>query len=342
MRSSYARVVKMEDQRRGCINSASGLEQTSLVTMKTLSVICPVYNEENGIETFYQELKKVLNQLEYQHQIVMVVDKCTDRTSEKLRCLANQDSSLKVLLLSNRFGHQASLLAGMDFVDTDATIMMDADLQHPPSMIPKMLERFEEGYDLVYMIREQYQASLVRRQASQCFYQFLNTLSDTPIHVGAADFRLISKRLLHVFKYQIRERNMFLRGLFGWVGFKSVAMEFPMQLRQAGHSKYSVSRLLRLATTGIISFSKRPLQLSMYLGFGFSFLGFGYALLTLIQWWYLSSLPSGWTTLTILISLFSGTQLICIGILGNYIGAVFDEVKARPPYLVEETINSEV
>jgi polyisoprenyl-phosphate glycosyltransferase len=310
--------------------------------MKTLTVICPVYNEEKVISVFYQELTRVLTTLtgKYATSILFVVDRCTDRTLEVLRSIAIEDSSVRVLALSSRFGHQHSLLAGIDHSDADVVIMLDSDLQHPPALLPQMLAAYEAGYDVVYTFREDTnEIAALKRLTSRLFYRLLNSISEIPINASAADFRLMSRRVVKVFQEQIRERNLFLRGLVGWVGFKSLGISFQVEQRRAGETKYSLGRMVRFGIDGIVSFSKRPLQAAIIVGVAFAMFGLLYAVITLVQFFYLSSLPSGWTTLTILISTFSGIQLVFLGIIGEYIGAIFDEVKHRPHYLVDEKIN---
>ena len=310
--------------------------------MRTLTVISPVYNEAEVSESFFWALRKELNGLaeHYESRILFVVDRSSDTTLDILKRIAAADRSVGILALSSRFGHQMSLLAGIDHADSDAVIMMDSDLQHPPSHIPALLERFEQGYDIVYTIREDEQElGLLKRLSARLFYRLLNSLSQVSINESAADFRLISRRVARVFQTQIRERNQFLRGLFSWVGFKSVGVPFRVRTRAAGRSKYSLGRLIRFGMHGIVSFSKRPLQAAILVGFVFAAFGFINALVTLVQYFLYSALPSGWTTLTILISMFSGVQLIFLGIIGEYLGAIFDEVKARPHYIVEEKVN---
>jgi polyisoprenyl-phosphate glycosyltransferase len=310
--------------------------------MKTLTVICPVYMEEEIVEKFYSNLKSILSKIseEYENKILFVVDRSKDNTLEILKRIAATDKKVQVLALSSRFGHQMSLLAGIDNADADAVVMMDSDLQHPPELIPRMLDYFEQGYEVVYTLREEGdETSWKQRVGSKVFYRMINWISKVPIVENAADFRLISRRVAGVFQTQIRERNQFMRGLFSWVGFRSVGIPFPVGLRSAGRSKYSLRKRTQLAVHGIVSFSKRPLQAAILLGLAFAVLGFIFALTTFIQYFIYDSLPSGWTTLAILISVFSGIQLIFLGIIGEYIGAIFDEVKARPHYLVEEKMN---
>lgn len=313
--------------------------------MKTLTVISPAYNEEEVIEDFYNELTRVLVDLKhhYDYKILFVVDRSKDATFEILKSIAERDKSVQILLLSSRFGHQMSLLAGIDYSNSDVIIMLDSDLQHPPGLIPKMLMKYEQGYDIVYMIREDSKKEIgfLKRTTSKLFYKFINQISQIPINESAADFRLISHRVAEVFRNQIRERNQFLRGLFSWVGFRSVNIKFQVNKRRAGKSKYSISRMIQFGLEGVVSFSKKPLKAAVYVGLSFAILSFVFAFISLIQYFVYASLPSGWTTIVMLISVSSGVQLIFLGIVGEYLGAIFDEVKARPHYIVEEKVNLE-
>lgn len=310
--------------------------------MKKINIVLPVYNESEIISDFNDALFKVVDSLRHKYffEVIYVLDKSTDNSLGILREICKKNKNVKVLALSSRFGHQMSLVAGMDRCDGDAVIMMDSDLQHPPSVIPQMLEKFEEGYDIVYTIRQDVpKISFLKRISSKIFYRIINIISQIPINESAADFRLISRRILKIFHEQIRERNQFLRGLFSWVGFKAVGIPFQVSRRPAGKSKYSISRMIQFGIHGITSFSKKPLQAAVYVGFVFAIMSLFFAAITFVQYFYYNSLPSGWTTLVILITMFSGVQLIFLGIIGEYIAAIFDEVKARPHYIVEEEIN---
>ena len=216
--------------------------------MKLVSVICPVYNEELVLPEFHATLMAVLEAIgeTYRAEIIYVVDLCPDRSLEILREFARRDERVKIIALSSRFGHQMALLAGMDHARGDAVITLDSDLQHPPSLIPHLLNEFEKGYDVVYTIRNPAPGTgLYRRATSRLFYGFINRLSQIPIEESAADFRLVSARVARVFQTQIRERNQFLRGLMSWVGFKRTGIAFDAQDRGAGRTKYSSGRLLR-------------------------------------------------------------------------------------------------
>jgi polyisoprenyl-phosphate glycosyltransferase len=310
--------------------------------MKTLTVVCPVYNEEEVIAAFYAELRTVLDTVaaSYRATILFVLDRSTDRTLERLREIAAHDEAVRVLVLSSRFGHQMSLLAGLDHSDSDAVVMLDSDLQHPPALIPTLLEKYAEGYDVVYTVREDApDIGLLKRGSSKLFYRMINRIADVPINESAADFRLVSRRVVRVFQVGIRERNQFVRGLVGWVGFRSVAVSFRAGRRPAGRSKYSVPRMVRFGIDGVVSFSKRPLQAAGIAGLIIGAAGLLHGVVIVGQFLVNRSFPSGWTTLATLVSVLSGAQLVFLGILGEYVGAVFDEVKARPHYIVDETLN---
>jgi glycosyltransferase involved in cell wall biosynthesis len=308
---------------------------------KTLSVLCPVYNEEEVILDFHAELERVVNDLygRFDTEIIYVVDRGTDRTLELLSGVAAGDARVRVLALSTRFGHQMSLLAGIDHARGDAVVMLDSDLEHPPALIPQMIERWEQGYEIVLTTRESSPKGFLKRHTSRLFYRILNSISNVPMTQNTPDFRLISGRVAALFRERIRERNQFLRGLFSWVGFNRTSIGYADQMRTKGKTKYTVSRLVRFAVSGIISFSKRPLQWAVITGLAFAAFGFLVAFITLVQWLSGSPLPWGWSTLVVLVSVLSGVQLIFLGIIGEYIGAIFDEVKARPHYIVDRAIN---
>jgi len=310
--------------------------------MKKLSVISPVFNEEEVIAEFHRQIAAEMDGLsgQYESEIIYIVDSCPDRSLEILRGIAQQDFRVKVIALSARFGHQMALVAGIDHARGDAIIMLDSDLQHPPALIPLMVAKFEEGYDVVFTIRKDPRGTgMFKRLTSGMFYALINRLSQIPILESAADFRLISARVARVFQIEIRERNQFLRGLVSWVGFKRVGISFEAQERGGGRTKYSLSRLLRFGIHGIVSFSKKPLEAAILVGLGLASLGLFVALFSVFDYFHRSNLPSGFTTLVILVSGFSGVHLIFLGIIGEYIGAIFDEVKARPHYIIEEKLN---
>lgn len=310
--------------------------------MKKINIILPVYNEEEVINHFNDALFRTIENLysQYVFEVIYVLDKSSDNSSIILKDICSKRKNVKLIMLSKRFGHQASLLAGMDACDGDAAIMMDSDMQHPPELIPSMLAEFEKGYDIVYTIRlDSCETGIFKRISSKLFYRAINKISQVPINESSADFRLVSRRVLEIFQNQLREQNQFLRGLFSWVGFNTIGIPFRVSSRAAGSSKYTISRMVRFGIAGVVSFSKRPLQAAIYLGFTLAIFAFLFIGITLVQYIIYAHIPSGWTTIVILISLFSGTQLIFLGIVGEYIAAIFDEVKGRPHYIVQDNIN---
>lgn len=310
--------------------------------MHTLTVVCPVYNEAEVVELFHETLSEVLDGLSdrYDSTILFVVDRSEDESLELLKRIADSAPNVRILSMSARFGHQMALVAGMDHCTSDAVILMDADLQHPPELIPTLLERFEQGYDVVWTLRaDTPDTSRFRRVTSRLFYRVVNRIGDVEMHESSADFRLVSRRVVEVFQTQIRERNQFLRGLFAWVGFPGVGVPFTVHERAAGRSKYSVSRMVRFAVDGIVSFSKSPLQAAIYAGFLVALGGMILGVVIIAEFFLSGDFPPGWATLAILVIVFSGIQLLFLGIVGAYIGAIFDEVKARPHYIVQERVN---
>lgn len=313
--------------------------------MKNISlvVICPVYNEELVIELFHEKLSEQLNKLEnVNSRILYVVDKSTDNTEALINKIVSSSQNARALILSSRFGHQMSLIAGIEkSIDADAIIMMDSDLQHPPELIPILISNFRNGIDVVYTMREDTQGvSFLRKIVGNLFYSFLNKISNVEVNPNAADFRLISKRVATVLVNSFPERNLFLRGLFTWIGFNQLGISYTAKERAAGSSKYSLSRMLKLALTGILSFSTKPLYIGIFSGCLFGVAALIMMLGTLANYFIDSSLPSGWTTLAILLLLFSALQLFVIGVLGIYIGGLYEEVKNRPRYIIKEEIKN--
>lgn len=306
-----------------------------------LTVVTPVFNEEQVIGHFHVRTRGVLDSMEdVEATILFVVDRCTDNTLTVLRGLVANDPEAKVIALSSRFGHQMSLLAGIEnSLDADAIIMMDSDLQHPPELIPELIANFRRGSDVVYTVRRHTEdVGFFRKLAGNFFYRVLGTLSQVPINANAADFRLISNRVAKILSADFQERNMFLRGLFSWIGFQQIGVEYTAEKRLAGLSKYSFSRMVQLAVTGILSFSTKPLQAGIFIGVGFAGLAFLFLLLAIVDYFIDHTIPSGWTTVVVLLLLFSGVQLIVLGIMGAYIGGIYEEVKGRPRYIIEEEI----
>src|SRR6516162_3929871 len=308
-------------------------------SLLTIDIISPVYNEEEGIAIFHKALSAVLETLapKYRFNIIYVLDRSHDDSLGALKRIAAQDARVVVLHLSRRFGHQMSLIAGLDHAGGDASILMDCDMQHPPELIPELLAQFELGYDIVQGIRVYDSGTHAgKKWTSHLFYQIQNWLSPIEIPAGAADFRLLSRKVRVVFQNSIREQNQFLRGLFQWVGFRHCAIEFVSPARRVGVTKYRIFNLLAFSLTGITSFSKVPLRAATVAGFAISALSVLYGLFAIGVYLSVGHLPRGYTSLIVAISFVGGLELTVLGILGEYLGAVFDEVKRRPLYIIDE------
>jgi dolichol-phosphate mannosyltransferase len=309
--------------------------------MNTVDIVLPVYNEEEALPSFHASLTDALQTLSdrYRFGICYVLDRSSDGSLGVLKRLADEDERVTVVHLSTRFGHQMSLVAGIDQSRSDAVIMMDCDLQHPPAVIALLLKKFEDGYDIVHAIREYDQvAGRFKRWSSHLFYRIQNALSPVEMQPGAADFRLISRKVAQLFQTSIRERSQFLRGLFQWVGFRTASVSFVSPARAKGTTKYDLKRLITFSVTGILSFSKIPLRIATLVGFFFSTLGLAYGVWLIGRFFIAGHMPPGYTSLIVMMLFLGGLQLTVLGILGEYLGSVFDEVKQRPLYIVDEII----
>jgi dolichol-phosphate mannosyltransferase len=307
-------------------------------TGQRLCIVVPCYNEAKVVELFYQRLKPVLTGLsDLEHSIVFVDDGSQDDTLARLERIARQDPCVRVLALSRNFGHQVALTAGLDAADADAVLMMDADLQHPPECIPTMVQRWRQGYDVVSAVRQRTaDSSLFKRLSSAAFYWLVNHLSDTPIVPGAADFCLLSRQAVQALR-QCPERHRFLRGMVSWIGFARATVPFTAPPRPAGRTKYAPARMLALALDAIFSFSIKPIRWATHLGLGavgLSLVYLAYILYCLLRG---VQLVAGWTSIIFVVTFLGGVQLAFIGVLGEYIGRIFEEVKRRPLYLLKAT-----
>ncbi len=307
--------------------------------MKKIDIVLPVYNEEGGIGIFHRELNKVLKTLgkKYAFKIIYVVDKCLDNTLEVLKKIYDAEKNVSIVSLSRRFGHQISLVAGIDHSSGDALIMMDSDLEHPPEIIPKLLEQFENGFDIVNTRREYSgKVSFLKKFTSGLYYKILNYLSSEPLEENSADFRLISKRVVGVYKKSIREHNQYLRGLFSWIGFSHTTIPYISGIRVHGRSKYALKEMLNFAVYGVVSFSKVPLRISITLGFITTLAGLLYGIFSVYYYLFINRTHIGWTSTITLIVFFGGIQLTVLGVIGEYKAGIFDDVKNRPLYLVDK------
>ena len=309
--------------------------------MKKVSLVIPMYYEEEVAEECYKRVKEMLNSLEnYEHEIVFVNDGSKDRTLEILEGIASKDKNVKVISFARNFGHQCAVTAGLKDVTGDAVVIIDADLQDPPELIPDMLKLWEEGNEVIYAKRKKRDGeSAFKLFTAKMFYKALNGLSDVEIPKDTGDFRLVDKKVVDVIN-SLPEHNKFLRGLFSWVGFKQTPFEYERKERFAGKTKYPLKKMLKLASDGIISFSTKPLKIIGGIGIAsifVSFLVLLYAILSYIFKW--NNLTAGWTSLMVAITFFSGVQLLSIWIMSEYIARIYDESKGRPQYIVDKKIN---
>ena len=301
-----------------------------------LSVCAPVYNEEDLVAEFHRRATAAL--AGYEYELIVVNDGSKDRTPQILDELATQDTRLRVIHLSRNFGHQAALTAGLAHARGDAVVMLDADLQDPPELVSEMVERWEAGSDVVYMVRRQREGeSYFKLATARWFYKLFRALAQVDLAPNSGDFRLLDRRALQAL-LSMGERSRFLRGMTVWVGFTQSAIEYDRDARYAGETKYPFRKMLRFSLDAILSFSHTPLQLATYLGFLFSGVAFLLIPVVIVLHFLHSYLP-GFGSLTIVILMLGGIQLIAIGVIGEYVGRIYDEVKRRPLYVVREQRN---
>ena len=301
-----------------------------------LSIVIPIYNEEKVIPETYKRVNEVLIPLDISYEIIIIDDGSSDRSYEILSEIAESDSNLKVISFSRNFGHQAALVAGLDFAAGRAIITMDGDLQHPPELIPVLLEKWREGYEVVQTVKTfGKEVGFVKKIATSFFYKLLNWLAQIELPSGAADFRLFDRKVVNCLK-SMKERSRFLRGLSMWVGYKQACVAYKVAPRAAGEPKYTVGTLMKLLIDGIMSFSIFPLKLAAFFGFLVSFVSFTYLCYALYMRLVADKAPPGWASVVVPMLFLGGIQLIAIGILGGYIGRIYEEVKERPVYLVSK------
>lgn len=296
-----------------------------------LSVVVPVFNEQLNIEKFYEEATKAIQNLDMEYELIFVDDGSKDTTPLILSRLTEQDDHVRALILARNFGHQLAITCGMDYAQGDAIITMDGDMQHPPAMIPDLVQKWREGFDVVQTVRKGTDdAGFLKRLTSKWYYILLNALSPVHITPGGSDFRLIDRRVLNTFRL-FREHDRFIRGMMGDIGYKQTTLDFIAPRRFAGKSKFSGRKMLHFALDGITAFSKTPLRISFYAGLLSGLLSIIMIIHTLYSHLTGTAAP-GWTTTTIMVCLMGGLQLIFLGVIGEYIGRIFEEVKQRPLY----------
>ena len=309
--------------------------------MKKISLVIPMYYEEQVAEECYRRTRNVLNSIEeYDYEIIFINDGSKDKTLEILETIAKEDNKVKVISFSRNFGHQSAVTAGLKYATGDAIIIMDADLQDPPELIPDMLKYWENGYDVIYGKRKKREGeSAFKLLTAKVFYETLNKLSDVEIPKDTGDFRLVDKKVVDVVN-NLPEHNKFLRGLFSWVGFRQYAYEYERKERFAGKTKYPLKKMMKLAKDGIFSFSTKPLKIVGGLGIISVIISIAiliYAILSYAYSW--NNLTPGWTSIMCTITFLGGVILLSLWMIGEYIGRIYEETKQRPQYIIEKTIN---
>ena len=303
-----------------------------------ISIVTPVYNEEDNVVFFHEEITKVMKTTGMDYELIYVNDGSKDRTDELIRELAEKDSHVRAITFARNFGHQTAITCGMDFARGDAVITMDGDMQHPPELIPLLLEKWKDGYDIVQTIRTSTEDSgFIKKITSAGYYKVINSISETPVTPGGSDFRLMNRKSLDVF-LRFREHARFIRGIVGGLGFKQTTIKFEAPARHAGVSKFSMNKMLHFAMDGILTNSTTPLRAAFYAGAVSGFIGILLILHVLYSYLVGNTVP-GWATMTILIAFFGSANLVGLGIIGEYIGRIYEESKDRPLYWISGDTN---
>lgn len=306
------------------------------MSQKKVSIVVSVYNEEDALNSFYKALNQELSQLSYQFEIIFVNDGSVDKSRSIIDTLSSEDDRVKGIHFSTNFGHEAAMIAGIDHSSGDAIICIDADLQHPVDRIKDMLSEYEEGYEVINMVRESRDdGGFLKNVVSKVFYKFLNKIAPINFEANGTDFFLISKNVAKVLRSEYRERTRFVRGFIQILGFKRTKLGFKASARAAGESKYNLGNLLILSADAIVSFSKLPLLIGLFLGVICSFIAIGIGIYSLVMN-IIGDTPPGYTTLILVLTVFFAFQFFLIGVIGLYIGYMFEENKKRPIYIVEE------
>jgi glycosyltransferase involved in cell wall biosynthesis len=305
------------------------------------SLVIPVWNEEKVLPVLYERMTQVMDSTGEPWELIFVNDGSRDRSLELLHELHQRDPRIKVLNFSRNFGHQIAITAGSDYADGDAVIIMDADLQDPPEVVLRLIEKWREGYDVAYAVRTKRAGETwFKLFTASVFYRLIRSIADVEIPLDAGDFRLMDRRVVLAMR-QLRERNRFMRGLSSWVGFKQVAVEYERAARFAGETKYPLRKMLRLANNAITSFSHVPLQLATYTGFVLAVVSLVGILVAIIARLSGISALSGQATTLVSVLFLGGIQLIFLGIIGEYLGRIYDEVKNRPLYIIADAVGFE-
>lgn len=307
--------------------------------LPAVSIVIPVYDEERNLPTLYSRLTSVLAQAEPEYELIFVNDGSRDESGAILQEIAGRDPRVIVIELARNFGHQVAISAGLDYARGRAVVIMDADLQDPPEVLPQFIAKWREGHDVVYAIRERRKEGWPKRTAYALFYRLLRRIANIYIPLDSGDFCIMDRRVVDIL-VNMPERNRFVRGIRSWVGLDQVGLAYERQARHAGQPKYTLTRLAYLALDGLVSFSYIPLRMISILGFGISFVSILLAIAYTIQKLTIGLSPPGFATTVVAIFFLAGVQLITIGVIGEYVGRIFEEVKRRPMYVVRRVIGA--
>ncbi len=300
-----------------------------------ISVIIPLLNEEGNINNLIEKLVKTLKPYS-NYEIIFIDDGSKDKTLKKIKDGIKKNKKIRYISFSRNFGHQNALRAGLDYAKGDCIVMMDGDMQHPPELIPQLVSKWLKGYEIINTSRKDVKSiSLYKRKTSSLFYKIINNFSDINIDQGAADFRLIDRKVVEILK-TIREDNVFMRGMISWLGFKQISISYEPQERYSGTSKYTLKKMVALALSGITSFSTKPLQISTMVGYLMALMAFLYGIYAIYMKIFTNNNLPGWTSVLITVLFIGGIQMIMLGIVGEYIGRIFIESKKRPNYIIKE------
>ncbi len=305
------------------------------------SIVVPAFNEEEVITETYHRLINVMEQTKEEYEILFINDGSRDKTMELISDICKQDNRIKLINFSRNFGHQIAVTAGMEYSKGQAVVIIDADLQDPPEVILRMIEKWKEGYDVVYGKRSKRKGeSWFKKITAKLFYRFLNSMTSVDIPVDTGDFRLIDRKVCDTMK-SLTEKNRYVRGLVSWVGYKQVEVEYVREERFAGETKYPLKKMIKLAADAIVSFSYKPLKLAGFIGILLSLCSFVYLIIIIFQRLFTNTTVAGWASILAVMLFFNGVTLVLQSINGAYIGRIYEETKNRPLFIVRDTIGIE-
>jgi dolichol-phosphate mannosyltransferase len=309
--------------------------------MVKYSIVAPVLNEGEVLKEFYRRLTATMDRLKESYEIVFVNDGSTDDSLDIMEELHSGDRRVKIIDLSRNFGHQLALTAGIGYASGKAVITIDVDLQDPPEVIPELIKKWKEGYQVVYGVRKRREGdNFFKKTGASIFYRLLYAMADVRIPRDAGDFRLLDRKVVDILK-KMRERDRYIRGLTFWIGFDQVGVPYERKGRFAGHTKYSLTRLMKLAVDAVVSFSTFPLRIAAYFGFIIAAACFIYTIYVVILEIFKHVTPKGWSSLIMAILFLGGVQLVCLGAIGEYIGRMGEEIRRRPLFVVKRIIDGE-